>query len=263
MIQEGKFVFLGTGASSGIPVMGCHCGVCKSANPKNRRLRTSGLICLGKKAYLIDTSPDIRQQSLASDIRSVDGIIITHSHYDHVGGLEEMRVFNFRQQKAIDCLCSDESFADIQKMFFYLFEPHEPGNSYTSQFHFTKVTDSEGKCDLNGLPVSYFRYMQSKASVLGIRIGDLAYLTDLKSYSEGIFSFLEGVSTLVVSALSFTPSPFHLTIDEAVDFSKKVGAKNSYFVHMNHTIEHDGVNSLLPKGVSLAYDGLQIPFQVN
>jgi len=245
-------------------VIGCSCKVCSSSNPKDKRLRTSALVRYDQKNYLIDCGPDARIQALSHHIDRLDALIVTHTHFDHIGGLEELRIYNFYHQKPIECLLSKESFDEVQQLFFYLFQQHHEKKNYTSQFAFHPVSEHCGEMVLAGLPVRYFSYYQGDMKVLGVRFGDLAYMTDIKSFTDDVFQFLDGISTLVISALRFTPSHLHLTIDEAVDFVSKTTAKNSYFIHLSHEIEHNHVASLLPegKGVHLAYDGLQIPFRI-
>lgn len=262
-MSQGSLLFLGTGSSAGIPVIGCSCKVCTSSNPKNRRCRTSALIRYKHKNYLIDAGPDIKYQSLHHHLRAVSGLVLTHTHFDHIGGLEELRIFNFIQEKPIPCLLLQESLNDVKKLFYYLFNEKVAGQNNTSQFTFTALSKQSDLIEFEGLPIRYFRYAQGDMKVLGVRFGDLAYLTDVKHYSDEIFEFLEGISTLVVSALRLTPSHLHLSIDEAVDFVKRTQATNSYFIHMAHEIEHEHVESLLPHGIHLAYDGLEIPFIIK
>jgi len=262
-MAQGTLTFLGTGASTGIPVIGCSCAVCTSSNIKNKRLRTAALLRYEGKNFLIDACPDMRQQALLYHINHVEGLLLTHSHYDHIGGLEEMRIFNFMQEGPVDCLLSDATYSDLQKLFFYHFQDRKPDETYSAQFRFHVTGKPKGEELLGGLPVRYFRYNQGAMHVLGLRVGDLAYLTDIKYFSEDIFPFLEGVNTLIISALRFTPSIFHLSFDEATAFAKRVGASKSYFVHIAHEIEHNAASEQLPPGISIAFDGLEIPFTVK
>lgn len=259
---EGSLLFLGTGASTGIPVIGCSCKVCSSLEEKDKRLRSSSLVRYEGKNYLIDVGPDIRRQALKYAINSLEALIITHTHYDHIGGLEELRIYNFIQKKPTPCLVTQESLNDIKHLFYYLFAEKVKGQNHTAQYDFQTIEAAKGETSISGLPICYITYYQGEMKVLGLRFGDLAYLTDIKNYTEDIFSFLEGVKTLVVSALRFTPSHLHFTIDEAIDFAGRVGAPKSYFIHLSHEIEHAHVQSLLPIGMYLAYDGLEIPFHI-
>ncbi len=262
-MSQASLLFLGTGASTGIPVIGCSCTVCSSASDKDKRLRTSSLIRYEGKNYLIDVCPDIRQQALKFGLSRLDGLIVTHTHYDHIGGLEELRIFNFIQKMPIPCLVTQESLNDIKHLFYYLFAEKVEGQNYTSQYDFQILSNGKGAATIADLPLQYCSYYQGEMKVLGLRFGDLAYITDIKTYSDDIFSFLEGVNTLVVSALRFTPSHLHFTIDQAIDFCQRVKAKKSYFIHLSHEVEHSHVQSLLPEGIHLAYDGLEIPFHIE
>lgn len=261
-MNKAQLTFLGTGASGGVPVIGCSCPVCTSPLQKNKRLRTSAWIRYKNESYLIDVGPDIRQQALTHGINAVHGILITHGHYDHVGGLEEMRIFNFMQKKSIDCCLSEQAYDEIQKMFYYLFTGKSENDTFTSEFIFHILDTPTGACRLGQLPLRYFRYMQGNKVVLGVRIGSLAYLTDIKEYDPAIFEFLSGVRVAVIGVLRFSSARFHFTVDEAIDFIARANIPETYFVHMSHEIDHERVNALLPKGVHLAYDGLEIQFEV-
>jgi phosphoribosyl 1,2-cyclic phosphate phosphodiesterase len=255
-----KFLFLGTGASSGVPVIGCDCHVCKSANSKNYRLRASAYITYEDKAILIDAGPDIRQQVLKYNIRKLDGLIITHTHYDHIGGLEEMRAFNFLQQRPMPCLVSRHSMTEIRKLFYYLFRESGEVRNFTANFQFHSLEKDAGHVNFQKLEIEYFPYRQGEMTVFGYRFGDLAYVTDIKEYPESTFDHLKGLSTLIISALRFTPSALQFSIDEAIDFAERVGAKQTYLMHLSHDVEYEHMKSLLPKSMNLAYDGLEIPF---
>jgi len=251
-----SLLFLGTGASTGIPVIGCPCEVCHSPDPLNKRLRTSALLQINGKNILLDAGPDVRQQLLTHSINRIDGVIITHSHYDHISGLEDLRIFNFLQHGPVDCLLSQDSYQDVQKLFHYHFNPLSKSTS--AKFRFVILVDETGEAEFQGIRIGYFSYQQGDAKVLGLRINNFAYITDIKNYSEEIFPFLDGVDTLVLSALRDTPSQMHLTMDDAIRFAGKCGAKNCYITHIGHEIDYKKRESSLPEGIHLAYDGLKI-----
>lgn len=260
----GSLLFLGTGASSGCPVIGCICPTCRSKDVKNRRLRSSALVKLGGKTLLIDSGPDIRQQALQYGISAIDGVILTHTHFDHIGGLEELRIYNFMQKQPLPCLLSAESYRSIQKLFYYLFCPkseHGHGRvSYTSQFDFQVLHSGRGVTEFCGQKIGYFSYKHGGMSVLGVRLGDIAYVTDIKEYPETIFEDLAGVSTLIVSALRFGRSDLQFALDDACDFAEKTGAKMTYLMHMSHELEYTHIQTLLPDTIRPAYDGLELIF---
>ncbi|MCH9617070.1 MAG: Phosphoribosyl 1,2-cyclic phosphate phosphodiesterase [Chlamydiia bacterium] len=244
-----RLQLLGTGGSTGIPVVGCKCAVCKSDDPANKRLRSGAIFRIGNKNILVDAGPDIRQQSLKYDIDHVDAILLTHYHEDHIGGLDDLRGFFYNQgKKPIPVYLSENTYEMVAIRFGYLLE----------RFTFIKLNDHMGKFDLFGERFSYCAYEQGSVPVLGFRVGKAAYLTDIKYYQEQIFLFLEGVESLVVSALNFEGSHMHFSIDESVAFGKKAGAKNTYLIHMNHQVEAKKVTRSLTEGVSLAMDGMEI-----
>ena len=260
--MEGSFLFLGTGASTGIPVIGCECTVCHSLDPRNRRTRASIFIEFEGRHLLIDAGPDVREQLLTHRIQRVDGLLLTHTHYDHIAGLEELRVFNFRQQHAIPCLLSSESLVEVRQRFYYLFLDQVPEKNVTAQFDFRPLEALSGKTVFCDLPLAYMSYQQGHMHVLGFRFGDLAYITDIKSYPSSIFNALRNLKTLVVSALRFTPAPLQFTVDEAIDFARKIAPEQTYLMHVSHDIEHAHLERLLPPSIYLAYDGLRLSFSV-
>jgi phosphoribosyl 1,2-cyclic phosphate phosphodiesterase len=262
-MTHATLLFLGTGASAGIPVIACECAVCTSQNPKNRRLRASALIRYMGKNYLIDAGPDVRTQALKFHINHLDGLLLTHSHYDHVAGLEELRCYNFKQKMPVRCLLSQETYDEVKRIFHYIFEPREDRMSFPAEIECQLLVGDSGALHFGDLPLHYFSYSQSNMKVTGYRLGDLAYITDIKNYSPDIFKQLENLGTLVISALRFTESKLQFSIDEAIDFAEIVKAKKTYFMHMSHEIEHEHLERLLPASIIPAFDGLEIPFAMS
>lgn len=254
--MNGSFLFLGTGASAGVPVIGCKCAVCTSTSPKNKRFRPSGLIEIGGKTLLIDIGPDFRSQALAHGIATIDGLLLTHTHYDHIAGIDEVRVFNVRQKKAIPCLLSRESLEEIQKRYYYFFNKE----GLSAKLDFVPVDDAMGQVDFLGLRVGYCSFSQGGMKVTGFRVGDFAYISDIQKFDDTIFTALEGVSTLVLSALMPEKSSFHLSFEQAADFAKRVGASKTWITHLGHSLEHDALNALLPPNIRIAFDGLKLEF---
>lgn len=253
------FTFLGTGASSGVPLIGCECSVCSSSSPKNRRLRPSGWIQVNGKSFLIDAGPDFRQQALTHKIARVDGLLLTHMHFDHIAGIDDLRIFSVRSEKAIACLLSKESFRELQLRYHYFFKS---GTSATARFDCQPFDQEVGMVLFERLPVRYFNYFQGEMKVTGYRIGDFAYITDIREYDEAIFDFLKGVKHLVLSALRKEPSHIHFCLDEAVRFAEKAGIASTRLTHVSHFVDHEKVNQELPSHVQLGFDGLQIEFEV-
>lgn len=258
MIEQTKdyFLFLGTAASAGIPMIGCKCSVCTSTNPNNNRTRPSALLHLNGKNFLIDTGPDLRFQALRFGLSSLDGVLITHTHYDHIGGLDELRIFYLMNKKKIPILLSRSSFLEIEKRLPYLFKEKKKEVSLTAQLDFHILEQERGDIDFLGTPIKYMTYEQGGMAVTGFRFGNLAYTTDVKNFPETIFEDLKGIDTLILSALSTRSSKMHLSIEQAIEFVKKVQPKQTYLMHIAHEIDHEIVSKTLPQGISLAHDGL-------
>jgi phosphoribosyl 1,2-cyclic phosphate phosphodiesterase len=260
--MQGKFLFLGSGGSMGVPVVGCHCKVCTSNSPNNKRLRPSGLIQVGGKNFLIDVGPDFREQALKYQIKHLDGLLITHSHFDHIGGLDDLRVFYFIQKKAVPCLVSKETYEELKVRYHYMMRPLEKGKSAFAQLDFRLLEDDFGRVDFEGVMWDYVSYYQADMKVTGFRLGSLAYISDIRKFEERVVDALQGVETIIISALRYTPSEVHFSIDEAIDFVRRVGAKRTYFTHIAHDLDHEETNAKLPEDVRMGYDGLEFSFSI-
>ncbi len=263
MKNKGTFLFLGTSASVGIPVIGCKCPVCFSGVTHNKRLRPSGLLKVGDRSLLIDVGPDFREQALRYKIDHLDGLLLTHTHYDHIAGIDELRVYYFLSKKRLPCLLSAESLEDLQKRYDYLFRPIGKGPTLSAQIDTHVLEGDEGELDFLGVRIRYMSYFQGGTKVNGFRIGDFAYISDIREYDASIFECLQGVQTLVVSALREEPSPLHLSLDEAVAFAEKVGAKQTWITHISHAMDHEKINQKLPSSIQLGYDGLEMEFEFS
>lgn len=263
MMKKGQLLFLGTGGSMGIPVVGCDCPVCMSSNPHNRRNRSSVFCTIGNQQILVDCGPDFRQQALLHKINRIDGLIFTHAHNDHTAGVDELRVFCLRSGRPIPCLLSSDTAKDLKSRFYYMFEEKEPYAGLVSRFGMQFFERQRGEVVFQGIRIGYCSYHQLGMRVDGLRFGDLAYISDIKEYPETIFNDLKGVRTLVLSALRFQQTKMHLSVDEAIEFARKVGAEKTWLMHVSHELDHDVGNAYLPDGIEFAYDGLQIEFEVD
>ncbi len=257
--MKGKFTFLGTGASLGVPMIGCGCEVCCSTSHFNNRLRTSALVQIGRKSFLIDSGPDFRYQALRGGIEHLSGVLYTHSHHDHTAGIDDLRPFHFMTDSPIPLLGLQETIEDIKKRFYFLFKPTLDGNTARLKEFF--LPERKGKVIFQDVEISYYTYYQDNMPVNAFRFGDLAYVSDIKDYQSDIFDWLKGVKTVVVSALRYTPSLIHLSVDEAVDFVNRSGAARGWLTHTSHDLEYEKTNACLPSHVQLAYDGLELEFE--
>lgn len=250
-----KLTFLGTGTSCGVPVIGCQCEVCQSADPHDQRTRCSVLVETDETRLLIDCGPDFRQQILPMPFRQIDGILITHSHYDHVGGMDDIRPYC--QFGEINVYADPVARKGMLEMLPYCFaENRYPGVPAIGLHEIHKHEPFR----IGNLDIMPIEVMHGKLPILGYRIGKLAYITDMKTIEESEYPYLEGTELLVVNALRFTkPHHSHQLVDDALAFAHRVGAKQTLLIHVCHDIGlHESVNRLLPEGVQLAYDGQEV-----
>lgn len=258
--MRGHLLFLGTGGSMGIPILGCTCEVCQSDSPFNKRLRPSVLVKVQDKQFLIDAGPDFRFQALQHHIVSLDGVLFTHGHHDHIAGIDDLRPLGYNRENPLPAFASVATCEDIKGRFPYIFEPNHFYEKFAARIKLFPFSLLEGTLKLERIPVSYVTYEQGITQVNGYRFGSLAYISDIKRFSSSIFDHLKGVKTLVISALKYTSSPMHLTVDEAIDFAQQLKAETVWLTHISHELEHEKTNAYLPNFVKLAYDGLEIEF---
>ncbi len=251
-----KLTFLGTGTSSGIPIIGCVCSVCLSKNQKDKRQRCATLLQIDDQNILIDGGPDIRNQLIKERIQYLDGVIITHSHFDHVFGLDDLRPFTFNSN--IPLYAEECSMKDIKKIFPYIFDQTnlQIGGGLTQ---FTDIlVEPYKEFDIDGTTILPLAVMHGRLPILGYKIGNLAYLTDVKTLPEQTIQAIKGVDTLVLNCLRLRPHPTHLNLEEALAYIEQIQPKHTYFIHMDHDISTKTWEQLLPSHITLAYDGLQI-----
>lgn len=248
-----QITFLGTGTSTGIPQIGCTCPVCTSTDPKDNRLRTSAMISVNGKNILIDCGPDFRQQMLRSHLRRIDAVLITHIHYDHTGGIDDLRPFG--ENRMLPIYMESSVAEGIRNRLPYCFADHRyPGvpNIMLQEIETEPFT-------IEGITVTPIRVMHYKLPILGYRIGGLAYITDALTIPETEYEKLKGVDVLVINALRKQPHLSHQTLNEALQVIGRVNPREAYLVHMSH---HMGltaeVEKELPPHVHFAYDGLTI-----
>lgn len=251
-----KVYFLGTGTSQGIPVIGSNHPVCKSNDPKDKRLRVSVWISWENHSFVIDCGPDFRQQMLVSECPKIDGILFTHEHSDHTAGLDDIRPFNFRQGN-IPIYLHKRVLESLKRRFDYVFETVDkyPGAPSVEPI---EVVNGQNFAigDKMAIPINV---MHGELQVFGYRIDDFAYLTDVKTIEPSEIEKLRGLKVLVVNALREEPHHSHFNLQEALDFIKIIQPEKAFLTHISHTMGfHDEVQKLLPENVFLAYDNLQI-----
>jgi len=247
----------------GIPVIGCNCVVCTSTDPHNKRMRASALLTIDGKKILIDCGPDFHSQALTYGINTLDGIMITHSHYDHIAGIDELRIYYMRSGQPLPCLLSQNSANDLVGRFNYIFSHDIHYEKLLAKIDLQVLPQDRGQVVFLDIPIHYFSYEQAQMQVNGFRIGNLAYITDIRNYPSTIYEDLIGVEILILSALRYTPSHLHFSLDEAVEFSRRVGAKQTWLTHLAHDLEHEKANAYLPDNIRLAYDGLEFDFATD
>jgi phosphoribosyl 1,2-cyclic phosphate phosphodiesterase len=250
-----KVTFLGTGTSQGIPVIGSNHPVCRSENPKDKRLRVSALVEVDDLRILIDCGPDFRQQMLTNQVDRIDAILYTHEHSDHTAGLDDIRPYFFRQGD-IPIYAHARVMASLQKRFDYIFASE---NKYPGAPSVQENLIENTSFTVKGINVMPVEVMHNRVQVFGFRIRDFAYLTDAKTVTQAEAEKLKGVDVLVVNALRTEPHHSHFSLDEALEFIAKVNPRRAYLTHISHNMGfHDEVQAGLPENVFLAYDNLQI-----
>lgn len=250
-----KITFLGTGTSQGVPLIGCDCEVCISKNIKDNRLRSSILIEINHLNILIDTGPDFRQQMLKHKIKKIDAIIYTHDHRDHIGGLDDIRAFNFIHNQPVPVYAEEYVINSIKESYSYIFS----GNNYPGIPEIITHTISNTKFLIQSVEVIPIRVMHYKLPVFGFRFGEFAYITDANQISEEEMVKLHGVKYLVINALRKQKHMSHFNLREALEIIKILSPKKAYLTHISHKMGlHDEIEKEIPGNVFLAYDGLVI-----
>ena len=247
--------FLGTGASQGVPVIGCSCATCRSPNSKNKRLRSAIHLAEEDKRLLIDAGPDLRQQLLAANLTQIDALLLTHEHRDHVGGFNELGGLSFAQKSGIQVYASAHVHNRLQEEFYYLFEeaPLRPMPAFQLN------TIDSAPFTVEGFAVMPIQVLHGTLPILGFRIGGLTYITDAKYIADEEVAKMRGTTVLVVNALQQQAHHAHFNLQEAIALAERVAAKTTYITHVGHCLGlHEEVSKELPPNIHLAYDGLQL-----
>ncbi|HLJ73790.1 MAG TPA: MBL fold metallo-hydrolase [Thermoanaerobaculia bacterium] len=250
--------FLGTGTSTGVPVVGCRCRICASDDPKNKRMRQSVKIEANGKFFLIDTTPDLRAQLLRDPIPRLDFILFTHSHSDHLMGLDDIRPFNFRQRESIHAFANAPTAKAIRRAFSYIWADTQIGGGKPQ----LELHEVDGEFEHAGIAIVPLPVAHGDWTILGYRIGPFAYITDTNGISDSTIELMRGVDTLALDGLRPSPPhPTHFTIGEAVEAAGRIHPRITYLIHLTHEVDHAACEAALPPNVRLAYDGLRLQFE--
>ena len=255
-----KLTFLGTGTSFGVPKIGCHCEVCRSPDPRDKRTRVGAVVEGNRGArLLIDTPPELRLQLIAAGIDRVDAVAFTHAHADHIHGIDDLRAITMNREAALPIYGPAETLAELRAKFRYIFDDEMrplPGTSKPEGKAY--AVESGVSFSIDDMQVTPVRVPHGNVTVFAYRIGSLAYVTDAKSLPPEAMDLLRGASVLVINALFRTEHPTHLSIPEAIDAAREIGAERTYLTHLTHDNFHADLEAELPRGVAPAFDGLTV-----
>jgi len=257
-----RLTLLGTGTSFGVPQIGCDCATCRSSDPHDRRTRCAALLQQGDTTLLIDTPPELRLQLLAAGVGRLDAVLYTHEHADHVGGIDDLRIFTQGGRPPLPLYGAESTLAFLRESYRYIFDSGQQPFLGTSKPRLTLHRLQAGKqASIAGLSVLPLAFPHGHGTVLGFRIGALAYVTDAKRIGAGELDLLRGVELLVLNALWWRPHPTHLSIPEAIEVAQDIGARRTVLTHLTHQTGHAELAARLPAGIEPGYDGqiLEVP----
>jgi phosphoribosyl 1,2-cyclic phosphate phosphodiesterase len=255
----GRLIVLGSGTSFGVPVIGCDCAVCRSPDPRDRRSRTAAVVETEGVRLLIDTPPELRLQLVAAGIGTVDAVLYTHEHADHVAGIDDLRAFSVRGT-TVPIYGPAQTIEGLRRRFDYIFGPTEPAPGTSKPELVAAAIPPFEALRVGAVAVLPIEVDHGGSTVFGYRIGAAAYVTDAKAVSDRAVDALLGVDCLVLNALFDRPHPTHLSIPEAIALARRIGARRTYLTHLTHRQTHRSLEERLPKGIAPAYDGLVVSF---
>lgn len=251
-----RLTLLGTGTSFGVPQIGCGCAVCRSSDPRDQRSRTAALLEVRGTTLLIDTPPELRLQLLRAGPVRVDAVLYTHEHADHVAGIDDLRIFSVTRRAPLPVFASAGMMGFLRESYRYIFDHEQEPYAGTSKPRLDLTELVPGRItDVAGVPVLPLAFAHGHGTVLGFRIGSMAYLTDVKQVPEPERELLRGVEVLVLNALWWRPHPTHLSIPEAIETARAIGARRTILTHLTHETGHADLAARLPEGVEPGFDG--------
>lgn len=251
-------VVLGCGTSHGVPMVACDCAVCTSKDPKNHRTRCSVLILGNEGTLLVDAPPELRLQLVRERVRRIDAVLITHSHADHIMGLDDLRRFSELTHSPMPLYGQPRTLQDVRRVFRYAFEPPTQEGGGLPAYD---LLEAGAEVCLGDIQVATFEVLHGRLPVLGLRVGDFAYLTDVSHIPEPAWESLRGLGTLVMDATRRAPHPSHFHLEKAIEVAMALNPRRTYFTHLSHDYDYEETCAELPAGIELAYDGLRIPIQ--
>ncbi|MEW4490849.1 MBL fold metallo-hydrolase [Thalassoglobus sp. JC818] len=249
---------LGTGTSMGVPMIGCDCAVCTSTDPRNTRTRTGVLVETIEGSFLIDTPPELREQLVQARIKMIEAVLFTHAHADHIMGLDDLRIFGFKSKKAVPLHCEEIVEKTLRRSFSYAFD-EELAKTWHSKPKLRFERIGLDPIEVCGLKIQPLRLIHGRLPILGYRINDVAFCTDVSEIPPETWPLLEGLKFLVLDAIRYESHPTHFNVEQALEVIEKIRPKFAYLTHISHSLDHETTNSQLPENVELAYDGLRLP----
>jgi phosphoribosyl 1,2-cyclic phosphate phosphodiesterase len=260
--MQASLIILGSGTSMGVPTLGCDCAVCTSPDPRDFRLRPSAAVAWQGHNVIIDTGPDFRTQAIKHRIGNVDAVLYTHSHADHILGMDDLRPLSFKEQETekIPLYADDTTAAALESIFDYTFSK-DSQYKLRARVQLNRL-NGEGAVEIFGVQFQRIPLLHGPMRTGGYRIGNAAYLTDMSAIPDSSLTLLQGVEVVIIDALRLRPHPNHANVEEAIAWVDKIGARRAWFTHMSHEIGHAEVEATLPAHIRLAYDGLVVPIEI-
>ena len=252
-MSQVELLFLGSGTSAGVPMIGCSCDVCLSTDPRDKRMRPSVVISYNGTRVLVDTTPELRIQAITHNVHRIDAVVMTHAHADHIMGFDDLRRFNFGAGGPLDLYAENSTAEALKRSFGYAFEEPPPDLKVFRPYVIHHAI--EGPFEIAGVRWTPIPLMHGTMRIFGYRVGNLAYCTDVSAIPETTFPLLNGLDVLVLDALQYKKHVTHFSVEQAIEAAQRIGAKQTLFTHIGHTLPHEATNRNLPPGIRLAHDG--------